>query len=72
MEQIKNCNTCAHSTIATQCVRTGYYCDTEMKHGGVCHKVVGGVSTLNLWHPKPPSVFSRLVAWLKLSQKDNQ
>jgi hypothetical protein len=51
---IKNCRTCFNCVKSWEgpefdkCVRTGFYCDTELKYGGICGP------DLLLWKPKPP------------------
>lgn len=48
MSNHQSCDNCAHRQ-GRRCIRTGWYCDIEMRHGGKCSK--GG--ELLLWYPRP-------------------
>ncbi|WP_147215835.1 hypothetical protein [Ralstonia sp. TCR112] len=54
MSDEQNCSTCAHRRGFIygfwHCVRTGWYCDVEVKHGGRCQTG----SRLSLWEPRAP------------------
>lgn len=59
-EAAKSCDSCLHQnederTGILVCRRTGWHCETEMKHGGLCR---GKAGELRLWHPRPPKPVS--------------
>lgn len=46
---VKSCTNCEHRrAVGDHCERTGWYCSTEMKHGGQCNKD----GDLVLWTPR--------------------
>jgi hypothetical protein len=64
----KTCMNCEHrrgeSFRYAQCVRTGFYCTTELNFGGRCAGPIDGTPQLNLWEPrqahKPEGSMSKL------------
>lgn len=61
----KTCMNCAHrfsfiGYAEAECVRTGTYCDNEMKYGGRCAGPKTGVPEMNLWEQRKPTWFARI------------